>query len=434
MQYRVFLKSSTLLLISLLTLLLLPIETDAQQQRFIVRTVYFKPADAPANHNINNLMEQVEQFYRNEMHRHGFIQPMFKLERDLNNNVIVHVINGRHNAQHYTGNTYEKMKNEIPFEFLNQNNVHVYIVGGLEYIDNRNNILGAGWHYHSGTYGGYAIAGANIGQLLMPVVAHELGHAFGLLHNISDALGQSLGLYTDVVGNDFLMGPGNDKFAFYEARWLSKHHFFNEQRIFNSVPVIGVQLPADEIKKNVIRLQFRVQSVNELFQIQVYRPTGAAIIGWNSLNIKNGIANIDVARWNLLSEKELWVQLMDVNGNFRTQKVTFSIPSDPVIIVQPPKNPEIEEEEEEEIIDEEEEEEEIVDEEEEEIVDEEEEENLAVSPKSKLTTLWATMKDLRQSSSAVRIRRTMTNSDQHTVSKPYHICSKCGLHFSLDVP
>ena len=80
---------------------------------------------------------------------------------------------------------------------------------------------------------------------------------------------------------DFLMGPGNEKLALYEARWLSKHPLFNELRILNDIPEIGILLPLVEVEQNVIRLQINAKSVNNLHQIQVSIPNGVAIIGWS---------------------------------------------------------------------------------------------------------------------------------------------------------
>lgn len=362
MRNKIQLISCILLLTSLL-LLLLPINTDAQQPRFVVRTIYFKPIDAPSNNNINQLMEDVEQFYRNEMNRHGYFQEMFKLERDWKDDIVVHVVNGKHNSQHYSGNTYNKIRNELPNEYINQNNVHVFIIGGLEFI--ANSIWGVGWPFHSGTYGGNAVLGANIGPLLIPVVAHEMGHAFGLFHNISNKLGQSRGLYTNVIGNDFLMGPGNEKLALYEARWLSKHPLFNELRILNDIPEIGILLPLVEVEQNVIRLQINAKSVNNLHQIQVSIPNGVAIIGWSYPNFKKGIAKIDVARWNLLSGNSLTVQLMDANGNYSMKQIDYTMPPRHVVVEKPTKNPDLEEE------------------------------KLTISTKNKLITSWARIKLLR---------------------------------------
>ena len=54
----------------------------------------------------------------------------------------------------------------------------------------------------------------------VPLIAHELGHAFGLYHNI--------------IGDASIMRRGRDnidnviEFNDYETRWLDRHHYFND--------------------------------------------------------------------------------------------------------------------------------------------------------------------------------------------------------------
>ena len=105
-----------------------------------MRVIYFKPkGEAPVDHaKYDKLIKGMQEWFRNEMIRHGYGNKTFKLETDGKGDLKIHTINGKHPGEHYTEdlfNTYyQKMSKEIPF-FINntanrneQDNIYIVIL------------------------------------------------------------------------------------------------------------------------------------------------------------------------------------------------------------------------------------------------------------------------------------------------------------------
>ena len=200
-------------------LLLSILSQNSYCEPFLVKTIYFRPIDAPPieemKDDIINWMTKTQDFYRSEMIRNGFDPKTFKFKRLPNNEIKIYVINAQHNSAHYSNDTYNKMKPELPLEFENpndghwQDNVHVYLLGGIANMDGW--ASGYAWCFSGGRYGGIslnAIKSRNTEQGMIDLLFHEMSHTFGLYHK-----------------------PPNtnwNKLEHYEARWLNDHHLFND--------------------------------------------------------------------------------------------------------------------------------------------------------------------------------------------------------------
>ena len=72
-----------------------------------MRTVYFMPSNSINRSDwldLDNIMKNNQEVYRNEMDRHRFPDKTFRLETDNQGQVIVHKFNGKHNKRNYSGN------------------------------------------------------------------------------------------------------------------------------------------------------------------------------------------------------------------------------------------------------------------------------------------------------------------------------------------
>lgn len=286
----------------LLAILLVPIVNA--ELPFIVRTIFFQPIDAPAMPaNIPQLMTDVQNFYRDEMERHGYGSKTFRLEKDDTGDVVVHTIEGQHLAIHYLSNTYNQIKKELPFDFkreslVGQNNIHVIFAAGLGNVDTR--FLGVGYPFSQFHSGGNAVVAGNIATASL--VAHELGHAFGLFH-------------TGTIGA--LMGSGSDFFLDYEARWLDNHHFFNEKHIKTDIPEVVLDFPIEAIGGGTIRFKIAARSESGLYHAQLCRKRGTYILGYDDTSTgKSDTIQVDASRGRLVNGDSVWFQIMDVNGNY----------------------------------------------------------------------------------------------------------------------
>ena len=306
----------------------IPIQTEAVDP-FTVRVIYFKPADAPHAplEKIRQLMQDTQEFYASEMERNGFGDKTFEIETS-DNEIVIHNVRGAHDADHYYHNTYQRMYPELPREFTaatpkSQDNIHVYIIGGLDLV--WGGALGVGWTISGWRAGGNAVLPGD--RLNVPIIAHEIGHAFGLFHN--DVIYTMMGLWD---------GPILD----YEARWLSKSHYFNEKHIRSDIPEVIAELPVTAIDRSLIRFRFLTRSKTGLHQSKIIRlRDGAIIVGTDNLNGQNDTAEIDVFRFKLRDGDALSLRIIDVNGNYIYKDTTINNLPLPIKTPNTNKNPDL---------------------------------------------------------------------------------------------
>ena len=65
----------------------------------MVRVIYFLPNDRPARPDrvaaLRQLIKDTQQFYADEMHRHGFGRKTFTIEADADGEPLIHQIDGK---------------------------------------------------------------------------------------------------------------------------------------------------------------------------------------------------------------------------------------------------------------------------------------------------------------------------------------------------
>ena len=255
-QMKLTILTVTLLLTALaqLTAQLPPEQAELPQaDRPIVQLVYFRPSDIPVRPNvdaeINALIKKAQRFFADEMERHGFGRKTFQFEADANGNAVVHHVNGKFTEAHYQqnwGGWREETSEQIRMPRPNIT-VHMLEVEGI------------------GTGGGnpFTGGGADIKEKWdWYSIAHELGHAFGMLYHDHRAL--SLMSYH---GFDGSISP-----CF--AAWLDVHPAFNPTVVQRGTRATIQMLPATlAAPPNTIRLRFTVTALaGSLYQARLLTP------------------------------------------------------------------------------------------------------------------------------------------------------------------
>ena len=163
----------------------------------VMEVIYFKTKEAEDididKHD--KILKAIQGHYQSEMTKHGYIDYTFPLTLDKSGKLVIHVVNGKHNGEHYNNypsayDAYIKsIKPELPFEFNNdlnvnsRDNVFLIILGGVG-LDNWTDNLGMGFTWHHGRFGGIATlkleAAKKFPNHYLALITHELGHAFGL--------------------------------------------------------------------------------------------------------------------------------------------------------------------------------------------------------------------------------------------------------------
>ena len=208
----------TLLLASAL---LLPIRAAIAQSantNNMVRLVYFLPNDRPVRPDrmeaLGEYIKDTQQFYADEMERHGYGRKTFALETDKTGEPVVHHIDGEFPEEHYyKADTGAKVRIEISDDFDAADFQHIYFIaidlsserthGGqgcgeasiASLTLDRRGIGGRHKDIMQGEeiFGGFVIIPASGDCLIgaeyrhrLGLPAHELGHAFGLDHDFRE--------------------------------------------------------------------------------------------------------------------------------------------------------------------------------------------------------------------------------------------------------
>lgn len=202
-----------LTLFTFATLIILPISfaQEASTPERMVRMIYFLPNDRTFRpevvQSMQDIIRKLQSFFAEQMQAHGHGKKTFRFETDDNGEPKVHCLDGLYSNRYYLDNLGYWLEVDRKFDRF-ANNVYFLV------WDNSKNTITSGV---AGTGGG----SKRFGQLAVPamfsfgLVAHELGHAFGLGHDFRD--GKYIMSY----------GPGQNQLSACAAEFLAVHPYFN---------------------------------------------------------------------------------------------------------------------------------------------------------------------------------------------------------------
>ena len=279
-----------------------------ERRREVIRCIYFVPKDRTPQKDmtsrIDTVIKGVQQFYAEQLENYGHDRKTFMIETDAGGKALVHQVAGRFNDEYYREGALTKVHGEIvgPTE---EKYVNVVIAEISELIDHRYCGLGAFWNG-----GGRALVLERC--MSMEVIAHELGHAFGLEHDFRSD--------NDIMSYGFKHPLRFSKCA---ARWLDGHRFFNpDQTAFNAPATIRMLTPLANPPRGVI-LRFKIDDADGLHHSQLLGPTvsndpsdGIKLYDCKMLSAESEMIEFIVPQ--LPADARTWVTLrvMDAQGNF----------------------------------------------------------------------------------------------------------------------
>ena len=295
---------------------------------YTVRLIYFLPSDRAPQQDINTkldtLIRDVQQFYADEMERHGFEGKTFTFETNETGRAMVHHVDGQFTDSYYHQGTFGKVAKEIAEKFdIPQ---HIYMVAvdiSTESIDEWCGEANRFWDRGGREF----IMPASGHCFNLPLAAHELGHTFGLDH--------------DFRNDAYIMSYGRkrDRLSKCAAEWLDANRFFNfSQTSFNEFAQINKRrviqmLPPLAYSSKAIRLRFEVTDTDGLHQAQLIIPTtatdpvegsGIKLHGCKSWSGKNRSLEFITTELAVEPATEVILQVIDVYGSITRSRFAFT--------------------------------------------------------------------------------------------------------------
>ena len=313
-----------------------------------VRLVYFLPSDRPARPDrieaLRQLIKDAQEFYADEMQRHGYGRKTFRVETDTDGEPVAHRVNGKFNENYYyTGLSDFKIWEEV-YEHFDELE-HIYFVaidvsyetlndgdscglGGIGFLpmggDANFSVGKIAIRHRSETSGEEGLGGSAIIPASGPcffddvhdynhplrATTHELAHAFGLEHDVSNP--------------DSAVGGSGFQFSECDAEWLSVSLFFSNNPVSNNSPGNIRLISTPTYNAEGISIGFEVTDADGLHQAQLLVPGIHEGIYWGAYRLfgckqLNGDTSdtIEFISEALIAEPadRITLQIIDVNGN-----------------------------------------------------------------------------------------------------------------------
>ncbi len=286
-----------------------PVIDDSER---LVRLIYFIPNDRKPqpyiDAKLDELIKETQQFYADEMERHGHSRKSFRFEADENGNAIVHHVNGQFDDAYYQINPSEKIEAELRDQF--DYHKAVYLISVEISSDTFDNGAACGYGGSSG-FGGYAYIPAS-GHCFEDAThtAHELGHAFGLEHDFRNQ------------SNIMSYGWIRNELSECAASNLHVHPFFNPDKVITRNYNTRIKLLSskfDATPPHALRLRFEINDPDGLVQAQLLtKTTGDSVTtGFPEIatcKVLRGVSeNVDLVTTKILND--VLIHVTDKQGN-----------------------------------------------------------------------------------------------------------------------
>ena len=236
-----------------------------------VRMIFFRPGRSHFRPSVVDSMKvairRVQALFAEQMRAHGYGNRSFLFETDVEGEPVVHQVIGQRPPQDYYSTQRNRIPREIALHFDVEKNIYIVVPDHVK--------INGGFGGRNGKNGGTAVIGtwwvgvwqfwmqANAMAGFIRVIAHELGHAFGLQHDFRD----------DRYIMSYAYRP--DEISACAAEFLSVHPYFNRKIPLEEADVPRVELISSDrypSGSTSVPLQFKVGAAKGLHQLILYHP------------------------------------------------------------------------------------------------------------------------------------------------------------------
>ena len=318
----------------------LPTPTITADKR-LVRVIYFVPLNEARQWNLEDTMDiqmkEVQQIFAEQLEEHGYGKKTFELETDSDGKVVVHFVSGKQSDRYYHTDTIRKVTDEIKTRFNVERDVYLVAVEsdtglveescGVAYFNGGPALVVSAGDCVSGDYG-------------VPLIAHELGHAFNLEHDFRDS--------------SYFMAYGSSrrKFSACSAEALSVSPFLNQDE---TVMITGNSQSTMELVSEPIypengsshTLQFKIGDVEGIHVAHFLVPhntmdpmsnsTGATVYDCKKLNnVKSTTVSFELPEYFLtFPSNKVYIRTFDAQGNSIAKEWNLTAGDiEPVVVIE----------------------------------------------------------------------------------------------------
>ena len=317
---------STFFVIVMLLLVTIPFLQNSFAQNLsdemTVRVIYFlpwqQPPDPTVNTRFDNMVKDVQTLFADQMERHGYGRKTFTLETDAQGKTKVHRVDGQLDDKNYLQYTW-KVWQEIRSQFDLSKNVYLVLIQISSEVLSGGRACGLGT---GGSVSGGGLVPSSGHCFTKEIVAHELGHAFGLMH--------------DFHNDRYIMSygwGGRNTVSPCHAEWLNDHRAFNPGKTSTS-ETVGVQHLSTSLAAppNKISLRFEMTHRDGLQHAQLTafpvareeNPRNLKILTCEHVEGRRDIVEF-VTDELTPSAAEVMLNVMDVHGNISRQWIPIRV-------------------------------------------------------------------------------------------------------------
>ncbi|MYG00395.1 hypothetical protein F4212_14870, partial [Candidatus Poribacteria bacterium] len=288
----------------LITLILLTLTVQIPQsfaQGNTVGVIYFYPNDSAPQAGINGIldtkMKNAQEFFADVLELYGYGRKTFDLATDGNGSVVVNHVQGNFNDAYYHENTFSKVLSELYDSFGTSDDIYFIAMDiSPEVLDV--NFRGTDVEACGIASGNWGATPAHGECFNFVVIAHELGHAFGLEHDATSG------------GNvDSMI---NSPCA---AAWLDVHPYFNGGNTDAGPTTINMLPPRLAPTEGNVRFSFEVSDPDGLYLVRVFIYELDSVVSCKPLDGDDGTIIIDTS-YIPQSDPSANLTIMDKNGNY----------------------------------------------------------------------------------------------------------------------